>query len=337
MMRVRPVRLQDHTEMLALARLAGIGMTSLPPDSHVLKNKIEHAVLSFQGKPAYPKGESFLFVLEDTERKKLIGSTGLVAHVGVSKPFYSYKLSTIVQACSFLEVYSMQRVLHMVNDYTGASEIGSLFVLPEYRRDGVGRFLSRCRYLMLAEFPEMFSDTVLAEIRGVQDADGESPFYNYLAKPFFHIDYKRADFVLATQGGQFIADLMPKYPVYVALLHEAARSVIGVPLEASRPAKSLLEREGFAWQGYVDVLDAGPTIQAARANIRTVQNSKRRKVEKIEPRLEGEMHMIANTVLEHFTVARGQVQELSEESVAISTEAAQLLNVQTGDYVRYAL
>src|SRR5262245_27586413 len=123
----------------------------------------------------------------------------------------------------------------MVNDYTGASEIGSLFLLPAYRRDGIGKFLSRCRYLMLAQFPDLFDDIVISEIRGVQDKQGESPFYKNLAQHFFQMDFKKADFTYATQGGQFISDLMPKYPIYVNLLDERAQAVIGQPLEASLP------------------------------------------------------------------------------------------------------
>ncbi len=337
MMLVRPVQLQDQEELLALARLAGIGMTSLPADSHVLKQKIERAVVSFQGKPPYAQGESFLFVLEDTQTGKIIGSTGIVAHVGVNRPFYSYKLSTIVQACEFLQVYSPQRVLHMVNDYTGATEIGSLFVVPEYRRDGIGKFLSRCRYMMLAEFPQLFSETVIAEIRGVQDEQGDSPFYNHLCKYFFQIDYKRADFVIATQGGQFIADLMPKYPIYVTLLPEQARQVIGMPFEASKPAKKLLEGEGFSYQGYVDVLDAGPTMQAKRAEIKTVAESKKRVVREIVPTIDKIPHMIANASREQYCIVLAPVQETAGDGVIITEETAKHLGVARGDMVRYAL
>ncbi len=72
------------------------------------------------------------------------------------------------------------------------------------------------------------------------------------------MDFKRADFTNATQGGQFISDLMPKYPIYVNLLDKRAQEAIGQPLEASKPAKQLLEAEGFRYQGYIDVVRRGP-------------------------------------------------------------------------------
>jgi arginine N-succinyltransferase len=334
MMLVRPVAVSDHAEMLQLAKEAGIGMTSLPPDPKVLERKIAWSVASFAGKPEVAQERRFLFVLEDTEKKKLAGTCGIAAHVGLSHPFYSYKLSTIVQAAENLGVYSLQRVLHMVNDYTGATEIGSLFVLPAYRRDGIGRFVSRCRYLVLAEFPDFFSETVISEIRGVQDEQGDSPFYKNLAQHFFQMDFKRADFINATQGGQFISDLMPKYPIYVNLLDPKAQAVIGVPLAASKPALQLLETEGFRHQGYIDVFDGGPTMQAERSQIRSVRESRRGTLTQIKDVPSKPRYIVSNTNMNDFRMTLTGVEETAGK-VAITADAANVLGIQTGDVLRF--
>lgn len=333
-MLLRPVAVADHAELLTLAQEAGIGFTSLPADPHVLARKIQRSVASFAGQPEGEGEERFLFVLQDTQTGKLVGSAGVVAHVGLSHPFYSYKLSTIVQASEELGVYSRQRVLHMVNDYTGATEIGSLFLLPDYRRDGIGKFLSRARYLLLAEFPSLFSNVVISEIRGVQDAQGHSPFYANLAQNFFQMDFKRADFINATQGGQFISDLMPKYPIYVNLLDERAQAVIARPLEASRPAMELLEREGFRNQGYIDVFDAGPTMEAELPRIRTVRKSKRAVVARIIDMPPATSHIISNSLLGEFCMVFAALEE-TPEGVSISREVADLLHVKIGSFIRY--
>ena len=332
MMLVRPVAVSDHDELLALAREAGIGMTSLPPDPNVLQRKIARSVASCAG-DCEDETESFLFVLQDSDTGKLVGTTGIVAHVGIKHPFYSYKLSTIVQACAELEVYSHHHVLHMVNDYTHATEIGSLFLLAPYRRDGIGSFLSRCRYLMLAEFPDIFSEVVISEIRGVQDEAGESPFYKNLAQHFFKMEFKRADFVHATKGGQFISDLMPRYPVYVNLLDQKAQQTIGVPLAASLPAMSLLEKEGFRYQGYIDVFDAGPTMQAERSSIRTVRKSKRAELTEIGE-VKGPKCMVSTTQRDNFKIVFTEI-GVNTSGLTLSTEAATLLELSIGDYVRY--
>jgi arginine N-succinyltransferase len=331
MLKIRPVKKGDYKEILELAHIAGIGMSSLPQDAGVLQKKIANAVHSFKGGKDCPRERNFLFVLEDTVKGKL--ATGIMAHVGLTRPFYSYKLSTITQASPPLGIYSLQQVLHMVNDYTGATEIGSLFLHPDYRRDGVGKFLARCRYLMIAEFPELFSDIVISEVRGVQDEKGDSPFYDNLARHFFTMDFKKADYVYATQGGQFIADLMPRYPIYVNLLSKEAQAVIGVPLAASLPAMQLLKSEGFRYEGYVDLFDAGPTMQVERSAIRTIRESKKAEVLALKDTVEGK-YMVCNTNMSDFMCALGGV-EHQGEGVVLARDVAKAIGVQKGDKVRY--
>ncbi len=73
----------------------------------------------------------------------------------------------------------------------------------------------------------------------------------------------------------FIAELMPAYPIYISLLPEAARGVIGqcIPIPPRRGA--ILEKEGFSWRGSVDIFDAGPVLEADTDQIRAVRDSQR--------------------------------------------------------------
>jgi len=331
MLVIRPVTTQDHAELLTLAREAGIGMTSLPADAEVLEQKISRAVASFTESGEWKGDEAFLFVLEDTETGKPVGTAGIISHVGLKSPFYSYKLSTIVQASKDADIYSQQKVLHMVNDYTGVTEIGSLFLKEQYRRDGIGRLLSRARFLMMAQFPQFFSERVIAEIRGVQ-VNGESPFYQHLGQHFFQMPYARADLIVATVGSQFISDLMPKYPIYVSLLHEDAQRVIGQPFEHSKIAMHLLEKEGFIYQGYIDLFDAGPTMQIQRVNINTVKDSKLLTVAGIgNP--SGERMMVSNTSLKDFRIVAATVDSMPN-GITLDAATTKALGVGPGDKVR---
>lgn len=335
-MLIRPVEHGDLSHMLELAKKAGIGMVSLPPDAEVLAAKIENSRLSFAGTPLKPKEETFLFVMEDTATGELVGTTGVFAHVGLSRPFYSYKMSTVVQASVEVDVYSQHHTLHMVNDYTNATEIGSLFLLPEYRRDGLGSFLSRCRHLLIAEYPDLFSDIVIAEIRGVNDDKGGAPFYDNLARHFFKMTYAEADYTSATMGNQFIADLMPRYPIYVNLLPQAAQDVIGQPLKASEAAMRLLMREGFSYEGYVDVFDAGPTLQAERRNIRAIRQSLKATVEAIEEEVPAsQKHIISNARLPDFRMCLDTLSASLEGTVTITRNTAEKLKLEIGDVIRF--
>lgn len=337
-MLVRPVQMDDHDALLMLAQKAGYGFTSLPQDADVLEAKIDWSEKSFAGVPPSDDEHRFLFVMEDTATGEIVGSTGIKAHVGLSSPFYSYKLSKIVQANSDLGIYTLNKVLHMVNDFTGASEIGSLFLRESYRRDGLGRFLSRCRFLMIAEFRELFDEVVIAEMRGVHDEKGDSPFYDNLARHFFQMPFTKADYINATQGGQFIADLMPKYPIYVELLAPEAQETIGVVNQASVPAVKLLEREGFSYSGYLDIFDAGPTMRVQRDQIATIRNSEKREVTGIVAEVsDGERLMMVTDSLDNFRMIMDRAVRSDGGELVISESAAERLNVTKGSKLRLAL
>ena len=94
------------------------------------------------------------------------------------------------------------------------------------------------------------------------DEAGNAPFWDALAGRFFGMTFPEADEFNAVHGTQFIADLMPKTPIYVALLAESARAVMGQPHPTGRAALRMLEQEGFVFDRYIDIFDGGPTVTA---------------------------------------------------------------------------
>jgi arginine N-succinyltransferase len=122
--------------------------------------------------------------------------------------------------------------------------------------------------------PQLFGKTVVAEMRGVSDADGRSPFWEGLGRHFFSIDFAEADYLTGVGQKAFVAELMPKHPVYVDFLPADAQAVIGKTHDNTRPAVAMLESEGFRYEGYVDIFDAGPTVQAYTSEIRAVKESR---------------------------------------------------------------
>jgi len=331
---LRPAEMQDHDSVLALAKQAGFGMTSLPPDPEILREKIALSIKSFAGE-VDPGHEAFFFVLEEAESGKIAGTCGVVAHVGLTQPFYSYKLTTLTQTSRELNIYSKQTLLQICNDLTGSTEVGSLFLAPEFRRDRIGKLLSYSRFMFIASFPSYFDDQVIAEMRGVHDHEGNAPFYNSIARHFFTMPFAKADYTNATQGNQFINDLMPKYPIYVSLLPKAAQRVIGQPNPASEPAKAMLEAQGFKLQGYVDVFDGGPTLQAQRDKLGIVRESRLAKVGAIDDTLVESRFMIANERFNDFRCLTARLRGELDGTVSITPRAAKLLKVAVGDVVRY--
>ena len=197
----------------------------------------------------------------------------------------------------------------------------------------LGDIYSTKDFFFIACFKSRFASTVIAEMRGINH-NGVSPFWEAIGRPFFQMDFKHADFINATQGGQFISDLMPKYPIYVNLLATQAQEVIGRPYDASKPAMQLLEQEGFRHQGYVDVFDAGPTMQGEREHLRTVRESKRGVLVGTKPLSGANNMLVATTGLADFRVGFTVAEEV-EGGLILTPDAAGLLDLKQGDAVRF--
>ncbi|WEM42502.1 arginine N-succinyltransferase [Photobacterium sp. DA100] len=332
MLVIRPITAADLPALLQCAEESGHGFTSLPVNEEILANRIQHSEESFAKAVTLPGSEGYLMVAEDTETGEIAGTTAIEAAIGLDNPFYTYHLSTVVHSSRRLNVHNVVKVLTFGNDYTGVSELCTLFLRPEWRQGLNGRLLSKCRFLMMAQHPERFDSTVIAEMRGVSDEDGHSPFWEWLKEHFFSIDFTLADYLTGIGKKGFIADLMPKLPIYVNLLSPEAQAVIGEVHEKTRPALRLLENEGFTCRGYVDIFDAGPTVECDVRNIESVRHSQVCRVEIGQPAGQTDC-IVSNTSFTHFRAVVDKVDVL-DGTALLSPEAARALDVKQGDQVR---
>jgi len=142
-----------------------------------------------------------------------------------------------------------------------------------YRRARNGPLIAKARLLFIAEFAQAFAPKVIAEMRGRLGPDGKSPFWEGLGRHFFAIEFSRADYLTGIGQKAFVAELMPRHPVYTTLLPAEARAVIGQVHSDSEAARAMLESEGFRYEGYIDIFDAGPTLECFRDDIRAVRQS----------------------------------------------------------------
>ncbi|MDK9762675.1 arginine N-succinyltransferase [Vibrio sp. D420a] len=335
MLVVRPIKLSDYDALHTCAVESGHGFTSLPVNEELLTNRITHSEYSFaKENVTEPGDEGYLMVGFDVETGEVAGTTGIEASIGWDVPFYSYHISKVVHSSQRLKVNNVVKLLTFGNNYTGCSEICTLFLRPDFRKGLNGRLMSKCRFLLMAEHPERFSETIFAEMRGVSDDDGNSPFWQWLQEHFFSIDFTLADYLTGIGKKGFIADLMPKLPIYINLLSQEAQDVIGQVHEKTRPALKLLEREGFTNRGYVDIFDAGPTVECDLRNIESVRHSIRAQVE-ISEHASSQDYLIGNTSFENFraVAAKGAYDQASGK-VILAPNVAEALEVQEGDFVR---
>jgi arginine N-succinyltransferase len=275
--------------------------------------------------------------MEDLATGQIMGTSGIESAVGLDDAFYHYRLSKVVHNSRELNVYNTVDLLTLCNDYTGVSELCTLFLREPYRSGLTGRTLSKFRFLFLAQHKKRFAQTVIAEMRGVSDENGNSPFWRWLEDHFFSMDFPTADYLTGIGQKVFIAELMPKYPVYVNLLSKDAQEVIGKVHHQTKPALKLLKSEGFTCKGYVDIFDAGPTVEAELSNIRTVRCSDTYDVV-ISDDIQGDQNIIlCNLSVENFraTLIQSELNK-DEHQVKINAATAEALMVANGDAVRAA-
>ncbi|MCO7189836.1 MULTISPECIES: arginine N-succinyltransferase [unclassified Pseudoalteromonas] len=340
MMILRPIQKSDYSALLNIAQESGHGFTSLPVNEELLQNKIERSVASFGKETDVPFDEGYLFVLEDSETGEVVGTSAIEAAVGLDDAFYHYHLSKVIHSSRTLNVYKAVDILTLCNDYTGATELCTLFLRDKYRRGLNGKLLSKSRFMFINQHRDRFADTVIAEMRGVSDENGDSPFWQWLEEHFFSMDFPTADYLTGIGQKVFIAELMPKYPIYVNLLSKEAQSVVGEVHDNTRPAIELLKSEGFTFNGYVDIFDAGPTVEAKVDNIRTVREVRKYTVridDAIQIDAEGSPVMIANDKLAGYR-ATALTLTLPEKAteVAIPGAVAKALQIADGDTVSIA-
>ena len=331
--RIRAAREEDFAALYEMAKLTGGGFTNLPADKKTLEDKLARSAKSFARQGETQSDDLYLFMLEDFDSRSIRGTCQIFGEVGRDRPFYSYRISTLTQKSEELGRIFRNQTLSLCTDLEGSSEVGGLFLHPHERAGGLGMLLARSRYLFIKQHRPRFGSRVLAELRGVMDPAGHSPFWDALAGRFFGMTFPEADEFNAVHGTQFIADLMPKTPIYVSMLPESARSVIGQPHPTGRAALKMLQAEGFVWECYIDIFDGGPTVTAPTDQIRTVREAEWLKVGGAHKDKGGKSMMVATGQLGSFTACNAHVKIDGRGEALLDDNAMKMLNVGSGDTI----
>ena len=334
---IRPIREEDFGGLVALVETIQDNLTTLPPDSSYLEERMHLSIRSFYPAIRKPGGEYYLFVLEDLDAQRIAGCCGIIARTGGFDPFYNYQVRKEPVRHDPLDIHKTVDVLHLKMDHKGPSEIGSLFLHQDYRKAGLGRLLSLSRFLFMAQFSERFEREVVAEMRGFIDEQGTSPFWEAICRPFFGTDFRTADILSGVSDKTFIKNLMPVYPIYVDLLPEAAQWVIGRVHKFTEPALKMLKDEGFAVTDCIDIFDGGPMVKAQFDRIRPIRDRTCETVAEIVDTIEdGSQNpwLLGNLDLD-YRACLGSAEEASGGGLRIDAKTASLLQIGEGDSIQY--
>jgi arginine N-succinyltransferase len=329
---IRPARKTDLQHLYEMAKLTGGGFTNLPPDRTALAAKLERSAAAFAKSEGELDDELFVLVLENTVTGEVRGTCQLFTQVGLRWPFYSYRIGALTQHSAELGRTFRADMLSLSTDLEGSSEVGGLFLHPNERAGGLGMLIARSRYLFIRAHRARFGDRILAELRGLIDEAGGSPFWDGIAGRFFGMSFHDADEFNAVHGNQFIADLMPKHPIYTAMLTETARASIGIPHPSGRAAMRMLENEGFSYESYVDIFDGGPTMTARTDAIRSVVEAQDAQIVALGDG--GEKSLIATGQLTDFRAGYAHI-ALGDGGVIVDAEGAATIGVGVGDRISH--
>ncbi len=274
---VRPVRHEDLNQLTDLAKQ--FTLLNLPGDKKVIAKKIEKSIQAFQGNLSKPESE-YLFVLEDTEEKLVVGSSLIMAKHGTEEiPHNFFKILKRNHYSDDLGIGFIHQVLRFQLDTDGPTEIGGLLVDKIYRRrpEKLGKQISLSRFLYMAMNLDRFEDRVLCELTPPLTDEGRSEFWEALGRRFTGLPYQEAD-LLSQSHKEFISSLFPEDDIYLCLLDAKARAVLGRVGEFTKPAQHLLESIGFEYLDEVDPFDGGPHYGCDTADILPIKQGRRLRV-----------------------------------------------------------
>lgn len=334
---IRGVVASDEEQLLAVAH--HLDTVNLPDDREVIKSIIDQSTKSFTGQVKDPKRRDYVFVLVDTAKQKIIGTSMIIAQLGRRDAPYIYLDVTEEERYSqTLDKHFKHVILKIGYSYNGPTEIGGLILLPEYRKvpEKLGLIISYVRFLYLKMHRELFRDEVLAELLPPLEPDGTSHLWDALGRNFTDMTYAEAD-LLSKKNKEFIKGLFPEGAIYVSLLPKTAQDVIGKVGSQTRGVERMLRRIGFRYAERVDPFDGGPHFTAPTDEIELVQRSTKRTVGRL---LGAKDHpksrfLVGKDLPEapHFRAVISHCIVLGETEVALAESAAEHLGLKVGDDV----
>jgi len=270
---LRPIAEGDLDALVDLARQ--LDSLNLPSDRSFLEKRLQTSLQSFAGDVDDWRQGIYVFVLEDTDRGRCIGTSSILAKLGQpGAPYYWLEVTSEERRSVELDRRFVHTKLKLRSTEDGPTEIGGLILDPDYRHhpEKCGKALSIVRFAFISMHPDLFEREVTAEMLSPFEESGENLLWNAYGARFTHLSYSEAD-RLSAHNKQFIADLFPRDPVYTNLFPESVQAVIGKTQAAA--ATAILEKVGFRYLHQVDPFDGGPYYGAARDAIASVRERRR--------------------------------------------------------------
>jgi arginine N-succinyltransferase len=332
---IRNVEEKDLHQLVNLAEQ--FSLLNMPPDEVVMKSKISRSVKSFGGQLENEECE-YMFVIEDTETKKVVASSLILAKHGTADvPHNYFKIVKKERFSQDLGVGFIHTILRYCLNNDGPTEIGGLLVDNAYRRrpEKLGKQISLVRFIFMGLTPQKFQDDILCELTPPLTKEGRSEFWEALGRRFTGLPYQEAD-KLSHVNKEFIQTLFPQEDIYLTLLDSKARLVLGRVGETTMPAKHLLESIGFKYLNEVDPFDGGPHYGAKLKDVSVVKNGRICQVSGQDPKSLTKLGLVGCYRSGQFRAVQTTAQLTNQKDsneIILPKHAKDLLNLGIGDEV----
>ncbi len=321
-------------QVLAVAE--HLDTVNLPHDRKVIEGILDRSDRSFSGELAAADCE-FVFVLEDLDAKRIIGTSMIYAQHGTKRaPHIFFRVENDERYSVTLDRYMVHRTLRIGYNYNGPTEIGGLILLPEFRRSAhaLGKTLSYVRFLFMRMHRSLFRNQVLSELLPPLEPDGTSKLWEALGHRFTGLTYQEAD-RLSKDNKEFIHALFPDDPIHTELLPSDVRSIIGQVGEETKAVEKMLRRIGFEYAEQIDPFDGGPHFIANTDDITIVRDA--REVE-VQGGDNGERKWAiigteAPGARPQFRAIGARVKPIGADAVGLDEECRSRLGVEVGQKV----
>jgi arginine N-succinyltransferase len=335
MFAVREAAPADLDQLQSVAR--HLDTVNLPHDRAVLERILDLSRRSFDGElPTFER--EYLFVLEDLEQKRLVGTSMIHAQHGTRRaPHVFFEVLAEEHYSESLDRHFVHRCLRIGYNYNGPTEIGGLILLPEYRGrpEALGKIISYVRFLYVGLHRDCFRDEVLSELLPPLEADGTSLLWECLGRHFTGLSYQEAD-RLSKDNKEFIRTLFPQGLLYTSLMPRNVQDIVGVVGPKTRGVEKMLRHVGFKYAERIDPFDGGPHFQARTDDVTLVKATRRARLVAGDPGPDGRpvIASVESTTAPHFTATPARAAGTGPE-VVLDARAREALGVFPGDEVGY--
>jgi arginine N-succinyltransferase len=270
---IRGATLADLDGLYELSRF--LDSVNLPHNREDIADILKRSEDSFSGATQNPKNRQYVFVLDDHEKQRAVGTSMVFGQLGRrGVPYIYLDVREEEKYSSTLDKHFVHQVLRIGYSFNGPTEIGGLVMHPEYRQapERLGMLISYVRFLWIAMHRAWFQDELLAELMPPLKEDGTSVLWEAVGRHFTDLSYQEAD-KLSKRNKEFIRGLFPDGDIYASLLPKEAQAVIGEVGPQTKGVEKMLRRIGFRYADRVDPFDGGPHFVAPTGEVTLIRDA----------------------------------------------------------------